>query len=73
MLGEMLTRGLDRLVERSEIKVQEMVDSLVQGNGFSNSIAKVRYSAVLILHSQSILYLISYLCLFSNVCLSSGL
>ena len=38
----MLTRGLDRLVERGELRVQEMVDTIVQGNGFSSIIAKVR-------------------------------
>jgi hypothetical protein len=41
MLGDLLSRGLDHLVERGEMRIQEVVDNLLQGSGFSSIIATV--------------------------------
>jgi hypothetical protein len=41
MLGDLLSRGLDQLVERGEMRIQEVVDNLLQGSGFSSIIATV--------------------------------
>ena len=41
MLGDMQSCGLEQLVERGEMRIQEVVDNLLQGNGFSSIIATV--------------------------------
>ena len=41
MLGDLLSRGLDQLVERGEMRIQEVVDNLLQGSGFSSIISTV--------------------------------
>jgi hypothetical protein len=41
MFGDLLSRGLDQLVERGEMRIQEVVDNLLQGSGFSSIIATV--------------------------------